>query len=87
MTNLMLVKSKTNTINVTAGQRGISYITLDDVSGYTPVISEVWSSHSTTITGDCRITSGRVYFCFDAKSAQTPETFTADTLYVKTAAM
>lgn len=87
MTNLMLVKSKTNTINVTAGQRGISYITLDDVSGYTPVISEVWSSHSTTITGDCRITSGRVYFRFDAKSAQTPETFTADTLYVKTAAM
>ena len=87
MTKLIVIKSITNRINVTAGQRAVSYITLDDVPGYTPVISEVWSSHPTTITGDCYIESGKVYFYFDAKTANTPETFTADTLYIKTSAM
>ena len=87
MTGLIVVKSKSNRIDVTTGQRAASYITLDDVFGYTPLISLVWSSHSTTITGDCHIVSDRVYFYFDAKDVQTSETFTAVTVYVKTAAM
>ena len=87
MTNLLLIKSKSTRINVTAGQSTYSYIILDVVPGYTPVISTVWSSHITTKTSDVHITDDRVTFCFAATAPNTPETFTADTLYVKTAAM
>lgn len=87
MTNLLLIKSKSTWINVTAGQSTYSYIFLDVVKGYTPVISTVWSSHITTKTSDAHITDDRVTFYFEATAPSTPETFTADTLYVKTAAM
>lgn len=87
MTNLLLIKSKSTRINVTAGQSTYSYIILDVVKGYTPVISTVWSSHLTTNTSDAHITDDRVTFHFEATAPNTPETFTADTLYVKTAAM
>ena len=87
MTNLLLIKSKSTRINVTAGQSTYSYIILDVVKGYTPVISTVWSSHITTKTSDAHITDDRVTFYFEATAPSTPETFTADTLYVKTAAM
>lgn len=83
MTDIILRKSKTNRINVAAGQRSVSGIILDAIEGYTPLESLVWSSHSTTITSDCHIDNDRVTFYFDAKSAQTPETFTAETIYVK----
>lgn len=83
MTDIILRKSKTNRINVAAGQRSVSGIILDAIEGYTPLVSLVWSSHSTTITSDCHIDNDRVTFYFDAKSAQTPETFTAETIYVK----
>ena len=87
MTNLLLIKSKSNRINVTAGQSTSSYIILDVVPGYTPVISTVYSSHITTKVTDARITDDRVVFYFDATAPNTPETFTADTVYVKTAVM
>ena len=87
MTNLLLIKSKSTRINVTAGQSTYSYIILDVVPGYTPVISTVWSSHITTKTSDAHITDDRVTFSFAATAPNTPETFTANTLYVKTLAM
>ena len=87
MTNILFIKSKSNRINVTAGQSTHSYIILDVVPGYTPVISTVWSSHITTKTSDVHITDDRVTFYFSATAANTPETFTADTVYVKTAVM
>ena len=87
MTNLLLIKSKSTRLNVTAGQSTLSYIILDVVPGYTPVISTVYSSHITTKATDARITDDRVVFYFAATAANTPETFTADTVYVKTAAM
>lgn len=86
-TNLLLIKSKSTRINVAAGQSTYSYIILDDVPGYTPVISTVWSSHITTKTSDAHITDDRVTFCFAATAPNTPETFTAETVYVKTTAM
>ena len=86
-TNLLLIKSKSTRLNVTAGQSTLSYIILDVVPGYTPVISTVWSSHITTKTSDARITDDRVTFYFAATAPNTPETFTAETVYVKTAVM
>lgn len=86
-TNLLLIKSKSTELNVTAGQSTLSYIILDVVPGYTPVISTVYSSHITTKATDARITDDRVVFYFDATAPNTPETFTADTVYVKTTAM
>lgn len=85
--NIIQVKNKSNTINVIAGQRTMSSILLDVVEGYTPVLSTVFSSHATTITSDCRIINGTVMFYFDAKAPNTPETFTAQTIYVKTSVM
>ena len=87
MTNLLLIKSKSTRLNVTAGQSTLSYIILDVVPGYTPVISTVYSYHITTKVTDARITDDRVVFHFEATAPNTPETFAADTLYVKTAAM
>ena len=87
MTNLLLIKSKSTRLNVTAGQSTSSYIILDVVEGYTPVISTVYSSHITTKATDARITDDRVVFYFEATAPNTPETFTANTLYVKTSAM
>lgn len=86
-TNLLLIKSKSTRLNVTAGQSTHSYIILDVVPGYTPVISTVYSSHITTKATDARITDDRVVFYFDATAPNTPETFTAETVYVKTAVM
>ena len=48
-----------------------------------PVLASVWSSHVTTTTSDARIVDDRVMFYFDATSNQTPETFTADVVYIK----
>lgn len=87
MTNLLLIKRKSNRINVTAGQNTSSHIILDVVPGYTPVISTVYSNHITTKVTDARITDDRVVFYFKATAPNTPETFTADTVYIKTAAM
>lgn len=87
MTNLLLIKSKSTRINVTAGQSAPSYIILDVVPGYTPVISTVYSSHVNTKVTDARITDDRVLFYFDATATNTPETFTADTVYIKTSAL
>lgn len=76
-------KTKDNRINVSAGQKATSYIIIDAIDGYTPVLATVWSSHVTTTTSDARIVGDRVMFHFDAASNQTPETFTADILYIK----
>lgn len=76
-------KTKDNRINVSTGQKAASYITIDAIDGYTPVLATVWSSHVTTTTSDARIVDDRVMFYFDATSNQTPETFTADILYIK----
>ena len=76
-------KTKNNRINVSAGQKAASYIIIDAIDGYTPVLATVWSSHVTTTTSDARIVGDRVMFHFDAASNQTPETFTADILYIK----
>lgn len=76
-------KTKDNRINVSAGQKATSYIVIDDIDGYTPVLATVWSSHITTTTSDARIVDDRVMFYFDAASNETPETFTADILYIK----
>ena len=76
-------KTKDNRINVSTGQKAASYIIIDVIDGYTPVLATVWSSHVTTTTSDARIVDDRVMFYFDAASNQTPETFTADILYIK----
>lgn len=76
-------KTKDNRINVSTGQKAASYIIIDAIDGYTPVLATVWSSHVTTTTSDARIVDDRVMFYFDAASNQTPETFTADILYIK----
>ena len=83
ISNILRKQSKDNRINVSAGQKAASYIVIDDIDGYTPVLATVWSSHVTTTTSDARIVDDRVMFCFDATSNQTPETFTADILYIK----
>lgn len=85
--DLMIVRNLSNRINVTAGQRAMSYILISDIEGYTPVIATVSSSHVTTNTSDPALADGQVNFYFDAKSAQTPETFTAKVLYVKDIAL
>lgn len=78
------VITKQNRINVTAGQRSYSAITIDTISGYNPVISIVYSSHAGTLVGGTWMRDGKVWFMFDAKTTETPETFVAVTLYVKT---
>ena len=80
---MILVKNKSNRINVTANQQSLSYITLNPVDGYTPIIATIHSSHSATMTSDARIDGDKVSFHFNAKTAQTPETFTAVVVYVK----
>ena len=83
ISNILRKQSKDNRINVSAGQKATSYIVIDDIDGYTPVLATVWSSHITTTTSDARIVDDRVMFYFDAASNETPETFTADILYIK----
>lgn len=83
ISNILQKQSKDNRINVSAGQKAVSYIIIDAIDGYTPVLATVWSSHVTTTTSDARIVDDRVMFCFDATSNQTPETFTADVVYIK----
>lgn len=83
ISNILQKQSKDNRINVSAGQKAASYIIIDAIDGYTPVLATVWSSHVTTTTSDARIVDDRVMFCFDATSNQTPETFTADVVYIK----
>ncbi len=80
----ILVKTKENRINITAGQRSYSAITLDTISGYNPVISMVYPSHVGILVGGTWMRDGKAWFMFDAKTAETPETFVAITLYVKT---
>ena len=79
------VKTKETRLNVTAGQRTYSYVTLDTISGYTPVMTNVHGSHIGTLVGGSYIQGGKAMFYFDAKNTETPETFVAVTLYVKTA--
>lgn len=83
ISNILQKQSKDNRINVSTGQKAASYIIIDAIDGYTPVLATVWSSHVTTTTSDARIVGDRVMFYFDAASNQTPETFTADILYIK----
>lgn len=83
--NAIQVRTKETRLNVTAGQRTYSYVTLDAISGYTPVMSSVHGSHYGTVTGGAYIQDGKARFVFDAKTTETPETFVAVTLYVKTA--
>lgn len=83
ISNILQKQSKDNRINVSAGQKATSHIIIDAIDGYTPVLATVWSSHVTTTTSDARIVDDRVMFYFDATSNQTPETFTADILYIK----
>lgn len=83
ISNILQKQSKDNRINVSAGQKAASYIIIDAIDGYTPVLATVWSSHVTTTTSDARIVDDRVMFYFDATSNQTPETFTADVVYIK----
>lgn len=83
ISNILQKQSKDNRINVSAGQKAASYIIIDAIDGYTPVLATVWSSHVTTTTSDARIVDDRVMFYFDATSDQTPETFTADVVYIK----
>ena len=83
ISNILQKQSKENRINVSAGQKVTSYIIIDAIDGYTPVLATVWSSHVTTTTSDARIVDDRVMFYFDATSNQTPETFTADVVYIK----
>lgn len=83
MKKLIIKKNYSNRINVTAGQRSTSSIAIDVIDGYTAIIAHVYSSHTTTITSDVRIVSNRVHFYFDAKSANSPESFDASVIYVK----
>lgn len=83
ISNILQKQSKDNRINVSAGQKAASYIIIDAIDGYTPILATVWWSHVTTTTSDARIVGDRVMFYFDAASNQTPETFTADILYIK----
>lgn len=83
MKKLIIKKNYSNRINVKAGQRSTSSIAIDVIDGYTAIIAHVYSSHTTTITSDVRIVSNRVHFYFDAKSANSPESFDASVIYVK----
>lgn len=85
--NLIIVRNKANTINVTTGQKTTSYITIDEIEGYTPIIATVYSAHVVTTTSDCYIASGRVNFTFESSANTTPETFTAHIVYVKNGAI
>lgn len=83
MKKLIIKKTYSNRINVAAGQRSVTYIVIDAIDGYTAIIANVYSSHATTITSDVNIVSNSVRFYFDAKSANTPETFGASVIYLR----
>lgn len=87
ISNILQKRSKTNRINVTAGQKATSRIIIDPIEGYTPVLATVWSSHVTTTVSDSRIVGSDAMFVFSADAQQTPETFTADVVYVKDIAL
>lgn len=83
MKKLIIKKTYSNRINVAAGQRSVTSIVIDAIDGYTAIIANVYSSHATTITSDVNIVSNSVRFYFDAKSANTPETFDASVIYLR----
>lgn len=87
ISDILQKRSKTNRINVTAGQKATSRIIIDPIEGYTPVLATVWSSHVTTTVSDSRIVGSDAMFVFSADAQQTPETFTADVVYVKDIAL
>ena len=84
LAGLIIKNTVTNRVNVSAGAQSYTYITISLPAGYSVLSVSAAAAHSTTLCGTASISSGRVYIPYSATAAQTPETFTAEIVLLKT---
>ena len=84
LSELIIKNTATNKVNVSAGAQSYTYIAISLPAGYSVLSVSAVAAHSTTLCGTASISSGRVYIPYSATTAQTPETFSAEIVLLKT---
>ncbi|QEK19013.1 collagen-like protein [[Clostridium] hylemonae] len=73
-----------NRINVSAGQQSYTYINFAIPEGYSVLSVSAYAAHAATLCGAAVMSEGRIIIPFSSTAANTPETFTADVVLIKT---
>ena len=73
-----------NRINVSAGQQSYTYINFAVPEGYSVLSVSAYAAHAATLCGAAVMSEGRIIIPFSSTAANTPETFTADVVLIKT---
>lgn len=84
LAGLIIKNTATNKVNVSAGAQSYTYITVSLPAGYSVLSVSAAAAHSTTLCGTASISGGRVYIPYSATASQTPETFSAEIILLKT---
>lgn len=84
LSELIIKRSASNKVNVSAGAQSYTYITVSLPAGYSVLSVSAVAAHSTTLCGTASISGDRVYIPYSATTAQVPETFSAEIVLLKT---
>lgn len=84
LSELIIKRSASNKVNVSAGAQSYTYITVSLPAGYSVLSVSAVAAHSTTLCGTASISGDRVYIPYSATTAQAPETFSAEIVLLKT---
>lgn len=84
LAGLIIKNTATNKVNVSAGAQSYTYITISLPAGYSVLSISAVAAHSTTLCGTASISGDRVYIPYVTTAAQTPETFSAEIVLLKT---
>lgn len=84
LSELIIKRTATNKVNVSAGAQSYTYITISLPAGYSVLSVSAVAAHSTTLCGTASISGNRVYIPYVTTAAQTPETFSAEIVLLKT---
>lgn len=84
LAGLIIKRSASNKVNVSAGAQSYTYITISLPAGYSVLSVSAVAAHSTTLCGTASISGDRVYIPYSATTAQAPETFSAEIVLLKT---
>ena len=84
LSGLIIKNTVSNRVNVSAGAQSYTYISVNLPDGYSVLSVSAVAAHYATLCGTASISGGRVYIPYSATAAQTPETFTAEIVLLKT---
>lgn len=84
LSELIIKRSASNKVNVSAGAQSYTYITISLPAGYSVLSVSAVAAHSTTLCGTASISGDRVYIPYSATTAQAPEMFSAEIVLLKT---